>query len=64
MLHPYAQIEILHTIQTEKRQALLKLRQQQQKRPTFIARMLHTTGRALIHAGNGLQQRVEPRFNS
>jgi hypothetical protein len=63
MFHPYAQIEILHAIQNEKRQELLKLRRQRRRRPSFIARMLYATGRVLVRAGNGLQQRVEPRFN-
>jgi hypothetical protein len=63
MLHPYAQIEILHSIQTEKRQELLKLRQQRQERPSWLAKLRDTTGRTFIRIGNGLQQQVEPRFN-
>ncbi len=63
MFHPYTQIEMLHSIQSEKHQELLKLRQQRQERPSWIAKALATTGRAFVRIGNGLQQRVEPRFN-
>jgi hypothetical protein len=63
MLHPYTQIEMIHSFQVEKRAELLKLRQGRRGRPSQPAQVLYEIGRLLVRAGYGLQQRVEPRFN-
>jgi hypothetical protein len=66
MLHPTIQIEAILSFQEEKRQAVLKLQENERsalRRPSFLARLLYAGGGMLITMGHTLKRQAKPGFS-